>query len=733
MTLPTEWRGPDHGGGALSDLRVLELATHVAGPFCGKLFADYGADVIKVESPAGGDETRRMGPFLPGLQSDETSGLFLYLNSGKRGLTLDFESAADRDFLSWLIKTSDVVIEGASTAKLDALGLAFPDLEGLRPGIILTSLSDFGRSGPWCDHQATGIIHYAASGLASVNGTSDREPLKHPGYQAYYQSGIAAFAATLSALHHRDLTGSGQRVELSALEVATSMVAPYLAAYAYTGDSPVRPPPRDSPRPPASTSLFPCMDGYVSFSPRGDPTWQAIWEFLGDLGPLDDPRFATMDGRRKNSAAMNEILTPYLAKYTMAELFHALGPLRVLVGMTLDVPGLLKDPHLADRGFFTTQHHPVAGDVVMPGPPFKMSATPASSRRSAPTLGQHNEELRTEAQISESRRMQVDPVPDPLPSNDRLPLEDVRAVVLTQAWSGAFATQLLADMGADVIQIEAPGRLDPWRGSLGGQEVRSDGETIHRPYNQRPSYNSVNRNKKAIALDLSDPEGRKIFFHLVKISDVVAENFASGVVGNLGIDYEDLRKVNPSIVMLRMPAFGCYGPYAGYSGNGGSTEPMTGMSHLLGYEGGPPMNSGVMYPDPIAGMMGFSGVLVALHHRARTGRGQLIDLSQQETLIACLGDQILEHTLSGKSPTRQGNRDAWMAPHGFYRCEDDEWVAIAVRSDDDWQSLGQAMELVEKASDPRFVKGGGILGHAVSLFYDYVSVSDQHKCHQLAP
>ena len=289
--------------------------------------------------------------------------------------------------------------------------------------------------------------------------------------------------------------------------------------------------------------------------------------------------------------------------------------------------------------------------------------------------------------------------------NDTRPLRHIRATVLTQAWAGAFTTRLLADMGAEVIQVESLNRIDPWRGGYpprlsGTYPDRDPGE---RPFDRNAAYNSVNTGKKAITLDLNHDEAMDAFLELVSISDIVAENFSGRVLPNLGLEYPVLRSVNPSVILLRMPAYGVSGPYANYMGNGGTIEPMSGITSLLGYEGGPPMNSGVMHTDPFAGLMGMAGLMIALHHRARTGRGQEIDLSQQETSISLIPDHIMAYTMSGQSPQRRGNRSHRMAPHNNYRCKgEDSWVAIAVRSEDEWIRFCAAMGRPELASDPRF-------------------------------
>ena len=299
-----------------------------------------------------------------------------------------------------------------------------------------------------------------------------------------------------------------------------------------------------------------------------------------------------------------------------------------------------------------------------------------------------------------------------------LPLAHIRAVVLTQAWAGTLATQLLGDFGADVIQIEALRRPDTWRGGYGPDDltgVYPGDEPGERPYNRCARFNSVNRNKRALTLDLGSEDGRRLFLELVRQADVVAENFASRVMGNFNLDYDALQQVKPDVIMIAMPAYGRSGPYAPYGGIGGTAEPMSGISMLQGEAGGPPLNSGIMYPDPVAGMMGCAAILIALHHRQRTGEGQFIDLALQEPSICMIGEQVLEAAQTGKQPQRWGNRDRWQAPHGTYRCAgNDRWVSIAVRSQDEWERLGAIVEQ-PWTSQARFATPEGRREHAEAL------------------
>lgn len=278
-------------------------------------------------------------------------------------------------------------------------------------------------------------------------------------------------------------------------------------------------------------------------------------------------------------------------------------------------------------------------------------------------------------------------------------LKGIRVLEMTIAVAGPTAAHLLGDMGAEVIKVEEPrsrAHVPGWTPSPveGAQD---------RPHNRVINYNELNRSKKHLPLDLSKPEGRQVFLDLAAKSDVVIENFAPRVMGNLGIDYPDLKVVNPGIVMVSMPAFGKTGPYRDRSSYGPGIDAMTGMSHLTGYPDRMPGKPGNFFCDQNAGLHTVFCILAALRHKRRTGEGQYIELSMLEGELQFVVPAVMDVILNGRDQTRIGNRHAWLAPQGVYRCEgDDAWVAITVETDEQWRALCGVIGRSELAEDGRY-------------------------------
>ena len=277
-------------------------------------------------------------------------------------------------------------------------------------------------------------------------------------------------------------------------------------------------------------------------------------------------------------------------------------------------------------------------------------------------------------------------------------LNGIRIVDLTQIWAGSFASRILADMGAQVIKIEATRRYDSARnyGTL------PDNQPGERPYYRRAQFNLRNRNKLSITLDLKSDKGKEIFKRLVAISDAVMENFSARVMSSLGLDYPVLRQVKPDILMISMPGFGMTGPEKDYVGQGSNLSGLSGLMSLCGYSEKGPHQIGA-YTDHVAAVLAPGALMAALFHHRRTGEGQYIDLAQVEASARFMGAPILDYIMNGRLSGPRGNRHPWMAPHGCYPTKgEDAWVAIAVASEDQWHALCEASGHLEWANDPLF-------------------------------
>jgi crotonobetainyl-CoA:carnitine CoA-transferase CaiB-like acyl-CoA transferase len=376
---------------ALDDVRVLDISQGIAGPLCAKLLADFGADVIKVEPP-GGECGRRMPPFFHDDPHPEKSLFFLLMNLNKRGITLDVETPGGADVFRELARRADVVVESFPPGHLASLGLDHASLERENPGLVMTSITPFGQTGPHRHYKGEEIVAYAMSGIMSISGTTDREPLKHGGFQAQYEAGFNGALATLFTLLLRDLTGAGQQVDVSIQEVVNSTMVINQPFYSWTGGVQGR-------RRPTGTmfgNVMPCKDGYFVGQAGGGASWDDLADFYG-REELKDERFADAVQRIVNGEALDEILLEAAKDRTMAEMFKtASEEHRMLLGIVQTPADLAACAQLEARGFYQEVEHPVIGKIKVPFRLWNMTQSPAQYRRPAPLLGQHNAEVYAE-------------------------------------------------------------------------------------------------------------------------------------------------------------------------------------------------------------------------------------------------------------------------------------------------------------------------------------------------
>jgi len=377
---------------ALDGIRVLELGNFMAGPYAGTLLADMGADVVKVESPSGGDYTRGLGPFAAG--SPDGAG-FLRLDRNKRSVALDLKSAAGTSAFRTLVATADVIIENLRVGTLDGLGIGYDVLARAHPRLIYCSVTGYGRTGPDRDRAGLDLVLQAESGLMSVTGEPGRPPVKVGVPAVDLASALyAAFAITV-ALRARDRTGRGQLIDLSLIESGVSLAIWESSVYLTTGEVPG--PVGSAHRLTAPYQAFKTADGYIAIGATTPPIWSAFCRVTGLERLESDARWRDGTTRRERAAELASIIEAVTATRTTDHWMRALSDAGVPCGRINDMAAVFADPHLVERGLFVDLPHPVLGSVRAIGSPLHLSDTPPVMRRAAPLLGEHTREVLAEA------------------------------------------------------------------------------------------------------------------------------------------------------------------------------------------------------------------------------------------------------------------------------------------------------------------------------------------------
>jgi len=375
---------------ALEGISVLELGEGISASYCGKMLAAFGAEVIKVEEPGSGDPARRSGPFPKGQPHPEKSGAFLYLNTAKKGITLNLKTTTGLGLFRELVKTAEVLLEDFPPGAMVRLGLDFATVQNLNPRLVVTSITGFGQSGPYRDYRMESIVGYALTGHQYINGEPDREPLQGPGPQPEYQGGLHAFFGTLAALYVREETGRGQQVDVSIMECLVGQHQFTIIRYTYGGEVKTRTGNRYESTYPVT--IYPCKDGHVALSASSPAQQELLYALVGKPEIAEDPRFISPLDRIANAEAYDALLMPWFKERTREELFHTCEQWRVPCTPVTHPGELLEDPHFRERRFFVEVEHPEAGTLPYPGAPFRMSENAWQTGR-APLLGEHNEEV----------------------------------------------------------------------------------------------------------------------------------------------------------------------------------------------------------------------------------------------------------------------------------------------------------------------------------------------------
>ncbi|MDP7357883.1 MAG: CoA transferase [Pseudomonadales bacterium] len=684
--------------GALSNITVVELAEGVAGPYCGRILAAHGARVIKVEIPGTGDPARSMFPRREGL-GRQSGGMFAWLNANKQSIALDVSDPSDAASIRQVCAGAQVVIDNISDEQRSEAGLDAASLRSENPELIVCNVTWFGQTGPYRDYAGNDAVCAALAGLAFGIGEVEGPPTLPSGYEPQVIAGVTATIAVMTALISRAENSIGYDIDLGILESCVVLHETGAIARSYDMDSVPRRFGVNRYPPTYPMGVYKCGEGWVGVTALTPAQWRSLCDLLKIPEYAVDPQYFTSIGRFIGADELDAVLLPAFLRWSARDLMEQGQAMRIPLTLVPTPEEMLVLPEFVERGALSTISLTDGAEFDAPGIPFRLEGTPGDGSGTAPDLDQHRAEILQNATGRSAAA--AHPTSSHAPPTER-PLQGIRIVDLSMGWSGPLAARYCADLGAEVIKVEACQYPDWWRGWEKTKEWVEE-----RRYEKLPSFNSMNRNKLGITLDLTRKEGADLLKRLVKDADAVIENNTSTVLPKLGLDYPHLKEVNPEIIMISMPAFGMASPWSHHRAYGSTVEQASGLPHLNGRAEWPPTQQHVALGDPVAGINAAVGLLIALYHKQQTGEGQFIDFSQVESVLPLGAHGIIEQSMNGRSWPRLGSRHPECAPHGVYRCDGEEsWLAVTCFTDRQWQAFAVAIGREDLPGDARFRDSG---------------------------
>lgn len=641
----------------LQDIVVVEVAGSLAGAHCAKLFGDLGATVVGLEPPGGAP-----------LRADAAQWAAF---ATSRQVVTDAEADP------WLAR-ADIVIESSSTGALVPL-----DAVGAGASAVRVRLSPFGERGPYAGWRGADIVDQAIGGHLYLSGLPDRVPLQGPANQAALATGVFGAIGAMAALRARRQGHDAQVVEVAHHETLAALHQFTDVRYTHAGNVLKRLGNRYA-GPGSPIGMYRAADGWIAFTVATAAHGEVLLAVTGLDHLLEAPGISSVTDVMLNQALLDPALNGWLADFTVANAVDLLQSVRLAVAPVLTMTQLLDDAQLRDRQWW--RFAGVDGrEVRVPGPPFHIDSLP----------------WRLEPAPAADDRAPLPPasvtVP-PAPPAD-LPLAGVRVLDLTRVWAGPLAARIMADLGAEVVMVEAPWARTPRvmpQAYVDASHFFPDDLAGEHPWNRNGFINKFAVSKRSIGLDIATPDGRDAFEKLVPHVDVIIENYSPRVMPNLGLSEERLRELNPSLVYVTMPGYGRTGPARDYSAYGPVLDSHAGLSTLMGYPERDAWKCGIAWPDPVAGIHAAFAMLAALWQRdldpAR--KGTTIEVAQFETAVSMVGDRLVRAQLDGANPPIPGNRHPDWAPQGVYAAfGDDRWLAVTVPDDDRWSTLCELVGL----------------------------------------
>ena len=671
----------------LRELRVVDFSNRIAGAYVTKLLADAYAEVIKVEGPEG-DPLRRWSASGQDL-SERDGALFQFLNTSKKSIV----GAVGDPEVDALLAGADLVVETSPAGEIDAAALC-----ERYPGLVVLSISDYGQGGPLSGQPAADLTIQAHSGGISVRGLQSQPPIMCGGLITEWIGGTFAAVAALAAARHARKTGQGEHIDFSLCEVMNIGSTTYLDLMDHMNG---RPEPLGGPRSVELPSIEPTLDGWVGFNTNSNQQFTDFLLLIERPDLLAEPEWAMMSTRMEKMDEWNEIVRAWTTQHTTAEIVERASLLRIPVAPVQSGKTVFDHVHLQERGVF--EKNP-SGGFLQPRPPYLMDGEGPRPFEPVPSIGEHAGRVepreRPAQGIPPSKVQRPKSASDP---NAGLPLAGIRVLDTTAWWAGPSACQMLGNLGAEVIKVEAIQRPDGMR-MAGGIYIDAG------DWWERSAITlSANTNKRGLTLNLADPKGLELCKRLVAECDVFIENFSPRVVENFGLDWEHIHELNPECIVVRMPAFGLSGPWRDNVGFAQTMEQMSGLAWMTGHaDDQPRIQRGPC--DPLAGMHAAFATQVALAEREKTGRGHLLECTMVEGALNAAAELAVEWSAYGVELSRNGNRGPQGAPQNIYACAGSEqWLAVVVRDDAQWAALRDLL------GDPDWARDEELATHAGRL------------------
>ncbi|MGK0259944.1 MAG: crotonobetainyl-CoA:carnitine CoA-transferase CaiB-like acyl-CoA transferase [Candidatus Azotimanducaceae bacterium] len=643
--------------------QVVELSGNVAAAYCTKLIADTGATVFKIELP-GGDPLRTS-------DANETS-YFGALNLNKDSVVLDYQ--ANPDLLDAWLDWADIVIHDLAPRDAKKFKL---DAERIRkdyPALVCTAITPFGHFGPHADYEAVELNLAHGGGWANLcpatHENPDLAPLKVAGDHCQMMSAVSAAATTLACYRDARTSGAGEFIDFSIQAYVASVLEAAIPAYGYKEEVISRVHPRSL----IPWRIFHAQDAPVFVVCIEQDQWLRLVKFMGDPEWASLPTFEDQPARQENQDLVHALVQEFVSTWKAADFYHAAQAERICVAPVMEIADLVENEHLISRKFF--EHN---GSATLLRSAVLTTQGRAPIRKLAPKLGNHASALPPVSIVEASSNS------DKPARGSTKPLNGIRVLDLTWAWAGPFCSLNLAHLGAEVIRIESANRPDLYR----RLPLFPEGEE---GLNKSGMFNQWNQGKASMTVNLATEEGVQIIKDLIPHTDVVVQNFATGVLERMGLGYDILKDINPGIILASISGYGQSGPYRDYMGYGPAIPPLTGLSAATGYVDGEAEEIGLSMPDPTAGITAAYGVIAALIERDSSGVGEHLDVSLWEATAVLNAQAWMTHQAGEPALSRMGNRHPNMAPHGAFRTKgEDQWVSIACRNDREWQALAALM------------------------------------------